>query len=45
VEKAIYHGGKTWGLSIIPLHDMEDLPEAKVKEIKTGLAGLSRLGL
>jgi hypothetical protein len=45
VEKAIYHGSKTWALSIIPLHDMEGLPETKVKEIKTRLAGLSRAGL
>lgn len=42
VEKAIYHGSKTWAFSIIPLHGVEDLPEAKVKEIKTGLAGLWR---
>ena len=35
VEKAIYHGSKTWALWIIPLHGVGDLPEAKVKEIKT----------
>ena len=41
VEKAIYHAGKTWAFSIIPLNGVEDLPEAKLKEIKAGLAGLS----
>jgi hypothetical protein len=43
VEKAIYHRSRTWALSIIPLHGVEDLPEAKVKEIKAGLAGLWRV--
>jgi len=42
VEKAIYHGSKTWAFSIIPLHGVEDVPEAKVREIKAGLAGLAR---
>jgi len=42
VEKAIYHGSKTWAFSIIPLHGVEDVPEAKVIGIKAGLAGLAR---
>src|SRR5512140_2912511 len=41
VEKAIYHGGKTWALSIIPLRGVEDLPEPKVQEIRLGLAALN----
>jgi hypothetical protein len=40
VDKAIYHGSKTWALSIIPLHGVESLPEPKVNEIKTGLERL-----
>lgn len=42
VEKAIYRGSKTWAFSIIPLHGVEPVPEAKLKEIKAGLAGLAR---
>jgi len=41
VEKGIYHGSRAWSLSIIPLHGVEALPEAKEKEIKTGLAELT----
>lgn len=40
VDKAIYRGSKTWALSIIPLHDLESLPEPKVDEIKRGLERL-----
>jgi len=41
VEKGIYHGSKAWSLSIIPLHGVEALPEAKQNEISAGLAGLT----
>ena len=37
VEKGIYHGSRAWSLSIIPLHGVEALPEAKEKEIEAGL--------
>ncbi|MBI4660233.1 MAG: hypothetical protein HY735_15450 [Verrucomicrobia bacterium] len=40
VEKAIYHGSRAWELSIIPLHDEDNLREGKVKNITAGLAGL-----
>lgn len=43
VDKTIYHGSKTWAFLIIPLHGVEDLPEAKVTEIKRGLAALWRV--
>ena len=41
VEKGIYHGSRAWSLSIIPLHGVEALPEAKQNEIKAGLAELT----
>jgi hypothetical protein len=41
VEKGIYHGSRAWSLSIIPLHGVEALPEAKENEIKAGLAELT----
>jgi len=41
VDKAIYHGSKTWALSIIPLSGAQGLPETKVEEIKAGLARLA----
>jgi hypothetical protein len=40
VDKAIYHGSKAWSLSILPLHDVDDLPPGKMAEIKAGLAKL-----
>jgi hypothetical protein len=41
VDKAIYHGSKTWAFSIIPLRGAEGLSETKVERIKAGLAGLA----
>ncbi len=41
VEKGIYHGSRAWSLSIIPLHGVEALTEAKENEIKAGLAALT----
>ena len=41
VEKGIYHGSRAWSLSIIPLHGVAALPEAKENEIKGGLAELT----
>ena len=40
-EQGIYHGSRAWTLSIIPLHVVEALPEAKGNEIKAGLAELT----
>lgn len=40
VEKAIYHGGRAWALTIIPLHAKENLPAHKITEIKVGLGEL-----
>jgi len=40
VEKAIYHGSRTWALTIIPLHGQDNLPAHKVTEIKAGLGEL-----
>ena len=40
VEKAAYHGSRTWALTIIPLHGNDNLPAAKVEEIKAGLGHL-----
>ena len=40
-EQGIYHGSRAWSLSIIPLHVVEALPEAKENEIKAGLAALT----
>ena len=40
VEKAVYHGSRTWALTIIPLHGNDNLPVAKVAEIKAGLGHL-----
>lgn len=40
VDKAIYHGSKAWSLSILPLHEQDELPAAKTDEIKAGLANL-----
>ncbi len=40
VEKGIYHGSRAWSLSIIPLHGVEALPEAKEQAIKDGLTAL-----
>jgi hypothetical protein len=40
VDKAIYHGSKAWCLSILPLHDTDDLTAGKMTEIKDGLAKL-----
>jgi hypothetical protein len=39
-EKGVYHGSRAWSLSIIPLHGVEALPEAKGHAIKAGLAKL-----
>ena len=41
VEHGIYHGSRAWSLSIIPLHGVAALPEAKEREIATGLAALT----
>ena len=41
VEKGIYHGSRAWSLSIIPLHGVEALTEAKENEIKAGLAAVT----
>jgi hypothetical protein len=41
VEKGIYQSSRAWSLSIIPLHGVEALPEAKQNEIKAGLAELT----
>ena len=40
VEKAIYHGGKAWSLSFIPLEDENQLPPGKIAAIKSGLEKL-----
>jgi len=40
VEKAVYHGSRTWALTIIPLHGQDNLPAEKAAEIKAGLAEL-----
>jgi hypothetical protein len=40
-EQGVYHGSRAWSLSIIPLHVVEALPEAKENEIKAGLAELT----
>jgi len=40
VDKAIYHGSKAWVISILPLHEQDELPASKLEEIKAGLANL-----
>jgi hypothetical protein len=40
-EKGIYHGSKARVLAIIPLHGEEELSQAAVSEIKSGLASVS----
>ncbi len=40
VDKGIYHGRRAWSLSILPLHDADELPAAKLNEIRAGLADL-----
>ena len=40
VEKAVYHGSRTWALTIIPLHGRENVPPDKVTGIKAGLGQL-----
>lgn len=40
VEKAIYHGSRTWEMSIVPLHDQDNLRAEKVKGITAGLGEL-----
>ena len=41
VEHGICHRSRAWSLSIIPLHGVEALPQAKENEIKAGLAVLT----
>ena len=41
VEKGVYHDSKAWSLSISPLHDQSELSETQLKQMQTGLAGLS----
>jgi hypothetical protein len=38
VEKAIYHGSRAWALTLIPLHEEDNLAADKVATIKAGLA-------
>ncbi len=40
VEKAVYHGSRTWALTIIPLHGRDNIPSHQLAEIKAGLAAL-----
>jgi hypothetical protein len=35
VEKGIYHGSKAWALSVIPLHGVEPIAEAKLQQLFT----------
>ena len=41
VDKGIYHGGRAWSLSIIPLPGQPDLSEDAVEEIRAGLSALN----
>lgn len=41
VAGGIYHGSRAWSLSIIPLHGVVALSEAKEQEIKAGLAAMT----
>jgi len=41
VAGGIYHGSRAWSLSIVPLHGVTALSEAKEHEVKVGLAALT----
>lgn len=40
VEKAVYHGSRTWALTIIPLHGRDNIPASRLSAMKAGLAAL-----
>jgi hypothetical protein len=41
VDKGIYHDPKAWSLRITPLHSEDSLSEARILQIKAGLAELN----
>lgn len=37
VEKAVFHGSKTWAVSVIPLHSRDELTPEEIREVKVVL--------